>query len=199
MPRRTSKNCSPTPHANAPGPSPHPVARADTLPGDRRGAQRACSLGPDIVAHQDPLDKHRAAGNVCCFELGTGKPALHRSGNCAPTSPTLRGARMDTCKRDAFASVMCRVQIRFARRARACSIRTRKAACKSTGFGALVGFWRTPRDVGGVESVARWPCGQNAQRKDASLAATDQSGCPRDARRGLPGLTAGMVRASYQR
>ena len=74
----------------------------------------------------------------------------------------------------------------------------RKAACKSTGFGALVGFWRTPRDVGGVESVARWPCGQNAQRKDASLAATDQSGCPRDAGTARV-LTAGMVRASYQR
>jgi hypothetical protein len=30
MQRRTSRNCSPTPHANAPGPSPHLVARAHT-------------------------------------------------------------------------------------------------------------------------------------------------------------------------
>jgi hypothetical protein len=35
------------------------------------------------------------AGNVCSFELGTGKPALGRSGNCAPTSLTRRGTQMD--------------------------------------------------------------------------------------------------------
>jgi hypothetical protein len=38
-------------------------------------------------------------GYVCSFELRTGKPDLHRSGNCAPTSPTLRGAQMDLAPR----------------------------------------------------------------------------------------------------
>src|ERR1035438_2371107 len=63
-------------------------------------SDKCCGGSPPIsissrAQRPPPAEDPPQAGNVCSYELGTGKPALHRSGNCAPTSLTLRGAQMD--------------------------------------------------------------------------------------------------------
>jgi len=63
-------------------------------------SDKCCCGSPPIsrssrAQRPPPAGASPQAGNVCSFELGTGKPALGRSGNCAPTSLTLRGAQMD--------------------------------------------------------------------------------------------------------
>jgi hypothetical protein len=57
-----------------------------------------CRAGADQRAgaqYPPPAGGLAGAGTYACSELGTGKPVLDRSGNCAPTSLTLRGAQMD--------------------------------------------------------------------------------------------------------
>jgi hypothetical protein len=57
-----------------------------------------CRAGADQRAgaqYPPPAGGLAGAGTYACFELGTGRPVLDRSGNCAPTSLTLRGAQMD--------------------------------------------------------------------------------------------------------
>jgi hypothetical protein len=70
---------------------------AAATPSSTSAASDNCCCGSPAISRSSrarrppPAAAPPQAGNVCCFELGTGKPALDRSGNCAPTSLTLRG------------------------------------------------------------------------------------------------------------